>query len=179
MGKSVQPTYLLGATTKRRQQRIRSEQATGALMAAPSQGFNLAPCPADGNGRRTGVRSAVPMESHADLAEWRTGFSVSEGRSRAKRFFLLFASFNDVRSWQRSRLDKMYRMSCLLLFSGSVLSNSLQPPQTAALQASLSSPSPSLLKLMSIELVMPSNHLILSPPSPPALNLSQHQGLFH
>ena len=31
---------------------------------------------------------------------------------------------------------------------------------------------------MSIESVMPSNHLILSSPSPPALNLSQHQGLF-
>ena len=30
---------------------------------------------------------------------------------------------------------------------------------------------------MSIESVMPSNHLILSSPSPPALNLSQHQGL--
>ena len=33
--------------------------------------------------------------------------------------------------------------------------------------------------LMSMELVMPSNHLILSSPSPPALSLSQHQGLFH
>ena len=33
----------------------------------------------------------------------------------------------------------------------------------------------SLLKLMSIESLMPSNHLILSSPSP-ALNLSQHQG---
>lgn len=44
-------------------------QATGVLMAAPSQGFNLAPSPADRSGRRTGVRSAVPMESHADLAE--------------------------------------------------------------------------------------------------------------
>ena len=31
---------------------------------------------------------------------------------------------------------------------------------------------------MSIESVMPSNHLILSSPSPPAFNLSQHQGLF-
>ena len=30
---------------------------------------------------------------------------------------------------------------------------------------------------MSIKLVMPSNHLILSSPSLPALNLSQHQGL--
>ena len=36
----------------------------------------------------------------------------------------------------------------------------------------------SLLRLTSIELMMPSNHLILSPPSPPALNLFQHQGLF-
>ena len=52
-------------------------------------------------------------------------------------------------------------------------------PWTAARQASLSiTISWSLLKLMSIESVMPSNHLILSSPSPPALNLSQHQGLF-
>ena len=51
---------------------------------------------------------------------------------------------------------------------------------TAACQASLSiTNSWSLLKLMSIELVVPSNHLIpLSLPSPPAFNLSQHQGLF-
>ena len=35
------------------------------------------------------------------------------------------------------------------------------------------------LKLMSIESVMPSNHLILlSPPSPLALNFTEHQGLF-
>ena len=38
--------------------------------------------------------------------------------------------------------------------------------------------SQSLLKLMSTESVMLSNHLILSPPFTPALNLSQHQGLF-
>ena len=42
-----------------------------------------------------------------------------------------------------------------------------------------SSSSSSLLKFTSIELVMPSSHLILyRSPSPPALNLSQHQGLF-
>ena len=42
-------------------------------------------------------------------------------------------------------------------------------PWTAARQASLSiTNSRSLLNLMSIELVMPSNHLILSSPSPPA-----------
>ena len=53
-------------------------------------------------------------------------------------------------------------------------------PWTAAHQASLSiTNSRSLLKLKSIESVMPSNHLILCcPPSLPAFNLSQHQGLF-
>ena len=36
----------------------------------------------------------------------------------------------------------------------------------------------SLLKLMSVESMMPSNHLILCLPPPPAFNLPQHQGLF-
>ena len=51
---------------------------------------------------------------------------------------------------------------------------------TVAHQAPLSSTiSRSLLKLMSIELVMLSNYLIpLLPPSPFAFNLSQHQSLF-
>ena len=50
-------------------------------------------------------------------------------------------------------------------------------PWTAACQASLSiTNSRNLLKLLSIESVMPSNHLILSSPSPPAFNVSQHQG---
>ena len=52
-------------------------------------------------------------------------------------------------------------------------------PWTAARQASLSiTNSQSLLKFLSIESVMPSNHLILSSPSPPTFNLSQHQDLF-
>ena len=47
----------------------------------------------------------------------------------------------------------------------------------AALQASLSfTISWSLLSLRSIKSVMPSNRLILLPPSPPALDLAQHQG---
>ena len=51
--------------------------------------------------------------------------------------------------------------------------------RTQACQASLSiTNSRSLPKPMSIELVMLSNHLILSSPSPLAHNLSQHQGLF-
>ena len=63
-------------------------------------------------------------------------------------------------------------------FSHSVVSDSLWPHE--ARQASLSiTNSRSLPKLMSIESMMPSNHLILCcPPSPPAFNVSQHQGLF-
>ena len=50
-------------------------------------------------------------------------------------------------------------------FSCSVTSNSLWPPWTAAHQASLSiTNSQSLLKLMSVGLVMPYNHLILCHP---------------
>ena len=53
-------------------------------------------------------------------------------------------------------------------------------PWIAAHQASLSFTSSwSVLKVMSIELVIPYNHLVLCcSPSSPALNLSQHQGLF-
>ena len=52
-----------------------------------------------------------------------------------------------------------------LLLSHSVMSNSLQPPWTAACQGSLSfTISWSLCKLMSIESMMPSNHLILRHP---------------
>ena len=50
-------------------------------------------------------------------------------------------------------------------FSLSVMSEFFATPWTAAHQASLSiTNSPSLLKLMSIELMMPSNHLILCQP---------------
>ena len=53
----------------------------------------------------------------------------------------------------------------LLLFTHSVVSNSLRPPWTTAHQASLSIiNSQSLLKLTSIGSAMPSNHLILCPP---------------
>ena len=55
-------------------------------------------------------------------------------------------------------------------------------PWTATNQSSLFlTITQSLLKFMPTELVMPSNYLIshpLSSPSPPALSLSQHQGLF-
>ena len=52
-------------------------------------------------------------------------------------------------------------------------------PWTAAQQRSLSfSISQTLLKFMSIELMMPSKHPSSIAPSPPGLSLSQHQGLF-
>ena len=52
-------------------------------------------------------------------------------------------------------------------------------PWTVALQASLSLTNfQSLLKLISIESVMPFNHLVLCCPPFSAFNLSQHQGLF-
>ena len=52
-------------------------------------------------------------------------------------------------------------------------------PWITARQASLSiNNSQGLLKLMSIESVMPSSHLILLSSSPPAPNPSQYQGLF-
>ena len=54
-----------------------------------------------------------------------------------------------------------------------------ETPWTAARQASmLTTKSQSLFKLMSIKLVMLSNHHTLLSPSPPTFNLSQHQGLF-
>ena len=62
-------------------------------------------------------------------------------------------------------------LSCVPLFA---------TPRTAACPASLSfTISRSLLRLMSIESVMPSSHVIhCHPHSLPALSLSQHQGLF-
>ena len=70
--------------------------------------------------------------------------------------------------------SNFFHISC------SVMSDSFVTPWTAARQASLSiTNSQSLLKLISIESVMPSKHHILSSPSPPAFNLSQHQGLFN
>ena len=67
-------------------------------------------------------------------------------------------------------------ISSIVQFSRSVVSDSATP-WTAALQASLSiTNSWILLKLISIELAMPSNPL--SSPSSPAFNLSNYQGLF-
>ena len=68
--------------------------------------------------------------------------------------------------------------SSVLLFSCSVVSDSLWPHGQKH-QASLSiTSSQSLLKPMSTELVMASSKHILSSSSPPAFNIVQHQSLF-
>ena len=80
------------------------------------------------------------------------------------------------------------RILCLEKFHGQrslVVVQSVSPvqlfvtPRTTACPASLSfTISWSLLRLMSFESVMPSNHLILLSLSPPAFNPSHHLGLF-
>ena len=75
-----------------------------------------------------------------------------------------------------SKLRGLLGMLVIQLLSHAQL---LVTPWVAARQAPLSfTVTRSLLRLMSIESVMSSNHLILSSPSPPAFSLSQHQGLF-
>jgi len=72
---------------------------------------------------------------------------------------VLFFKFNFFKKVYWSIVDLQYAVLC------SVVSDSLQPPWTAARQASLSfTISWSFQKLMSIELVVPSNHLILCRP---------------
>ena len=62
-----------------------------------------------------------------------------------------------------------------LLFSRSVVSDSLQPHGLQHARLPCPSLFPGVCSNSYIESVMPSNHLILLPPSPLAVNLSQHQ----
>ena len=76
--------------------------------------------------------------------------------------------------WEAEVGRRELTVRVLLLFICSVMSDSLRPCEHQAHQASLSiTNSRSLLKLMSIELVMPSNHLILCRPLFLLLKLSQ------
>ena len=71
---------------------------------------------------------------------------------------------------KKTQFSSVQSLSCVRLF---------ETPWTAARQASLSiTNSRSLLKLISIESVMPSNHLILCHPFSSCLQSFQHQGLF-
>ena len=97
-------------------------------------------------------------------ASWAAVYGVSQSRTQLKR---LSSSSSSIPNCSVCQVSSVQSLSCARLFA---------TPWTAARQASLSitnSRSPP----MSVESVMPSNHLILSSPSP-ALNLSQHWGLF-
>ena len=70
-----------------------------------------------------------------------------------------------IMSYDFDPRTRAHRRALLLLFNSSSHVRIFASPWTAAQQAPLSSTiSPSLLKLMSIESVMPSNHLILCRP---------------
>ena len=78
-----------------------------------------------------------------------------------------------------STLGKSLASKALLVVQSLSCVRPLASPWTAAWQAPLSvTVSWSLLRFMSIESVMVSNHHILLPTSPFAFNLCQHQGLF-
>ena len=109
-----------------------------------------------------------PAQPDSRLPYWTahdaiTGHFTMSQRNWAPALFLLqsscFSQFSSVQSLSRVQLFVI--------------------PWITAHQASLSvTNSRSSSKLMSSELVMPSSHLILSSPSPPAPNPSKHQSLF-
>ena len=89
------------------------------------------------------------------------------------------------------RLNKtFYKVQGLNIYQfssvqSSVLSDSLQPHESQHAMPPCPSPAPSLLKLMSIESVMPSNHLILCrpllllPPIPPSIRVFSSESTLH
>ena len=100
------------------------------------------------------------MATHSSILAWKIPWKEEPCRLQ---------SMGSQKSWTWQQLVIVQSSSCVWLFA---------TPWTAARQASLSFPiSQSLLKFMFIKLVMLSNYLILSPSSPFAFNLSQHQGL--
>ena len=125
-----------------------------------------------------GLAAVVISPAHTWLGLWILWdqsllIQSSQKFCKLSSFLLLFLN-------SRFECFLFYKAFSSVQFSHSVVSDSLWPHGLrAACQASLSiTNSQRLLKLMSIELVNPSNHLILSSPSPPAFNLSQQQGLF-
>ena len=143
------------------------------------------PCPPPGDLPNPGVKSGSPTLLADSLPSEPPGKPKNTGVSNLtllQGVFLTHKSNWDLLHcrWILYQLSYQGRpraiMLLLLLLSHFSRVRLCATPWTAADQASLSfTMSPSLLKLMFLESVMPSNHLILSPLSPPALNLSQHQ----
>ena len=109
------------------------------------------------------MHSGKCIKSHVYRAQWifTNECTLVISPQIALFYFLLKYSWFTM-IWEFQVYSKVIQY--LMLLSCSVVSNSLRPPWTAARQASLS-PSPGVgSKLMSIELVMLSNHLILCCP---------------
>ena len=117
--------------------------------------------------------------THSNIPSWRIPWTEQLGR---------------LQFWHYKQSSKTEWLTLSLLRTGSVQFSSLQSlsrarlsvtPWTAALQASLSiTNSESLLKLMSIESVMPSSHLILChplllPPIPPSMRVFSDESFLH
>ena len=113
-------------------------------------------------------RRAFSIRLEAPLAE--SEGSTTHTKKRLEKVLVLFLnkSNRDVTNSDQIRSDQS--LSRVRFFATLWI---------AALQASLSiTNSQSSLRLTSIESVMPSSHLILSSPSPPAPNPSQRQSVF-
>ena len=97
-----------------------------------------------------------PSVFHSGCTNW---YSLKQGRAYLKLALKVVFYQTDSclsNSSARQTFSSVQSLSCVLLFT---------TPWTAACQASLSiTNSQSLLKLMPMELVMPSNHLILCHP---------------
>ena len=131
------------------------------------------------------------MATHSSLLAWRIPWTEKPGRLQSMGSHRVGHDWSDLAAAAAKCVGKksvkqvkeimllfviVWDISVLSQFSSVSQSDSLWP-WTAAHQDSLSiTNSQSLLKLMSIESVMPSKYLILLS-SPPAFNLSQHQSL--
>ena len=140
----------------------------GKNLAANAGESGLIP----GLGRSSGVGNGYPLtpaflQGKVHGQRWATVHGVA--KSLTQLSMSTEQTFEDLKSTGLAEISQsVSSLSRVQLFA---------TPWTAARQASLSvTNSWSFLKLMSSELVMPSKHLLLC--CPPALNLSQHQGLF-
>ena len=118
--------------------------------------------------------STDPTNSFSTGQYWETKFQeVSKSKTwiccALATIYIYLHCIYHVLTFYSVRISSAQLLSCVQLFA---------TPWTAVHQASLYIINSKSLLKMSIELVMPSNHFILSSPSPPAFNLSQHQGLF-
>ena len=101
---------------------------------------------------------------------------TNETHGNVEGHTVVFLLFLDNYNCFRAPLNSMLQFSSVQSLSRVRL---FESPWITAHQASLSiTNSRSSPRLTAIESVMPSSHLILSSPSPPAPNPSQHQSLF-